>query len=602
MSNKIIFTDVDDKLKQMVRRKQLSNSRIKHLNTTFNEVYQLSNKTPSDLIQIGLNEQSPFIEEEIVKTIPLSDRYITKLYFDYYDYLKKKEYKGKPLSNNTIRLKLVSYLSIFSEYNIEKPKPIKLDIPKKRVRDDDIPNYDDVFEAINLAKSPRDKAIIAMASVTGFRVSDLVDFEINDLIEACDIYFDEKENKTLGNLLKKDPMDIVPCWEKVAQKTKNKWILTITFNTPETSWYLFEYLKDRFKIEIENGTINDVNINEPLFKSLFKGKLQAKSVIASLNKLNKRMGNNRDRNVYYGKFRMQNLRTLFSTTCRRNIPNITVQSDETYEGDIVSLFTGHVTPNNPLSYAYDAVPKDNPESYVRKTYQELIPYLSIRPMKVTDYKPQQVKEMEAKLEEMEKQQLAQSVESDRKDKFIEDLQKQLKQAQNDIKETNDRLSSSIDTKKSSRRIKRLIHDYYIDNHNTHNTHLFRKDWAICQLAYQLAMEDMSNFNGSDDNIQSYINKATVKLKLKPDLIDKKAEEHKQESIEINLESQFLINTYRRVIAYLDKMGVWDMVKDNEKEFRQAVADYLLLNDYKHKELSEDDIVEISDGVMMEFLS
>ena len=61
-------------------------------------------------------------------------------------------------------------------------------------------------------------------------------------------------------------MDIVPCWERVAQKTSNKWILTITFNTPEASWYLFEYLKDRFKSEIENGTINNVNVKEHLFK------------------------------------------------------------------------------------------------------------------------------------------------------------------------------------------------------------------------------------------------------------------------------------------------------------------------------------------------
>lgn len=583
----------------MVKRKHSSEGRRKHLNTTFNEVYKLSGMTPSDLVEIGLKQQTPFIDECVVKTTPLADRYITKLYYDYYDYLKEKTYRGKNNCDNTIRSKLVSYLSIFTEYDIEKPKPIKLNIPKKRIRDDDIPTYDDVFEAINLAKSPRDKAIISMASVTGFRVSDLVDFEIKDLIEACDIFFEEKENKTLGNLLKKDPMDIVPCWERVAQKTSDEWILTITFNTPEASWYLFEYLKDRFKLEIENDTIDDVDVEEPLFKSLRKGKLQAKSVSASLNKLNKRMGNNRDKNGHYGKFRMHNLRSLFSTTCRRNIPNINVQSDDTYEGDIVSLFTGHITPNNPLAYAYDAVPRDNPDSYVRKTYQELIPYLSIRPMKVTDYKPQQVKEMEAKLEEMEKQQTAQAVESDRKDKLIEDLQKQLKQAQSDIKETNDRLSSSIDSKKSSKRIKRLIRDYYCD---THESPLSREDVATWELAYQLAMEDMSNFNGSDDNIQSYINKAMVKLKFNPNLIDEIYDKGKVEAEETYLESEFLFKTYRRIIPYLDKMGVWDMVKDNEKDFRQAVADYLLLNEYIHKELSEEDIAEISEGVMMEFFS
>ena len=182
--------------------------------------------------------------------------------------------------------------------------------------------------------------------------------------------------------------------------------------------------------------------------------------------------------------------------------------------------------------------------------------------------------MEAKLEEMEKQQTAQAVESDRKDKLIEDLQKQLKQAQSDIKETNDRLSSSIDSKKSSKRIKRLIRDYYCD---THESPLSREDVATWELAYQLAMEDMSNFNGSDDNIQSYINKAMVKLKFNPNLIDEIYDKGKVEAEETYLESEFLFKTYRRIITYLDKMGVWDMVKDNEKDFRQAVADYLLLN-------------------------
>ncbi len=597
MSDRIFFTETDKKLNQMVKRKKLSDGRKKHLNTTFNEVYRLSGKTPSDLIEIGLKEQTPFIEDGVVKTIPLADRYITTLYYDYHDYLKKKTYNGKPNCDNTIRSKLVSYLSIFTEYDIEKPKPIKLDIPKKRIRDDDIPTYDDVFEAINLAKSPRDKAIISMASVTGFRVSDLVDFEIKDLIEACDIFFEEKEDKTLGNLLKKDPMDIVPCWERVAQKTSNEWILTITFNTPEASWYLFEYLKDRFKLEIENETIDDVDITEPLFKSLRKGKLQAKSVEASLNKLNKRMGNKRDKNGHYGKFRMHNLRSLFSTTCRRNIPNISVQSDDTYEGDIVSLFTGHITPNNPLAYAYDAVPTDNPDSYVRKTYQELIPFLSIRPMKVTDYKPQQVKEMEAKIEEMEKQQMAQAVESERKDKLIEDLQKQLNQNQRDIQRTKDRLSA-IDSKRSSRRIKRIIRDFYYENYDDK---LPRESVATWELAYQLAMENLSNFNDSDNYLRSLIDKARVKLKFNPDLINKIYNETSNEQLKANLESEFMFKTYRRICVHLGNIGLWDMVKDNEKEFKQAVADYLLLNDYIHESLSDEDISKISEDVMLDFV-
>ena len=327
--------------------------------------------------------------------------------------------------------------------------------------------------------------------------------------------------------------------------------------------------------------------------------MKATSVEASLNKLNKRMGNKRDKNGHYGKFRMHNLRSLFSTTCRRNVPNLNVQSDETYEGDIVSLFTGHVTILNPLSYAYDAVPQDNPNSYIRKTYQELIPFLSIRPMKVTDYKPQQVKEMEEKIEGMEEQQKAQAVELDRKDKLIENLQKQLEQAQTDIEETKDMVSSSIDSKRSSRRIRRVIRDYYFDNHEHHSSKI---DTATWELAYQLAIEDLTKFNGSDDNIQSFINKAIVKLKFNPDLIDEMYNNCKKDAEESYLESEFLFNTYRRIIVYLTKVDVWDMVKDNEKEFKQAIADYLLLNDYNNGDLSDEKIIEISESVVLEFIS
>lgn len=45
-----------------------------------------------------------------------------------------------------------------------------------------------------------------------------------------------------------------------------------------------------------------------------------------------------------------------------------------------------------------------------------------------------------------------------------------------------------------------------------------------------------------------------------------------------------------------------MVKDNEKEFKKAVADYLLLNDYVNTDLTDEDIAKISEGVMMEYVS
>lgn len=76
MSDRILFTETDEKLNRMVKRKHSSEGRRKHLNTTFNEVYKLSGMPSSDLVEIGLKQQTPFIDEGVVKTTPLADIYI----------------------------------------------------------------------------------------------------------------------------------------------------------------------------------------------------------------------------------------------------------------------------------------------------------------------------------------------------------------------------------------------------------------------------------------------------------------------------------------------------------------------------------------------
>lgn len=71
-----------------------------------------------------------------------------------------------------------------------------------------------------------------------------------------------------------------------------------------------------------------------------------------------------------------------------------MQSDKTYEGDVVSLFTGHTSPNNPLGHVYEAVEDDNHDSHIRKVYQALIPYLSIQPTNVKNVTTKQYQGLE----------------------------------------------------------------------------------------------------------------------------------------------------------------------------------------------------------------
>ena len=68
---------------------------------------------------------------------------------------------------------------------------------------------------------------------------------IGDLVKACDIYFEDDEEKTINNLLAKNPEEIYPCWEIMPLKTSKKSQLCVTFNTPEASTYIWQYLNNR---------------------------------------------------------------------------------------------------------------------------------------------------------------------------------------------------------------------------------------------------------------------------------------------------------------------------------------------------------------------
>lgn len=440
--NMIKFSQSDSKMKKVIKKKDLSESRIRDYDIAFREIHDLTGYTPSDLVEIGKKEQKPFNSDGIIEVMEMEDRTVDKVQDKYYDYLKEKKINGRHLMDRTIYTKLSAYRAFLRANKIEVPEQIKLNLPKERIRDKDIPTWNDVHNAINLCKSPRDSAIVAFAVSTGLRISDIVNLKLEDLIEACNIYFGEDEQKTLDVLLDKNPDNIVPCWEVIAQKTSNDDIpnLTVTFNTPEASNYIWFYLKDRFARAKKKDDNYIVDIKEPLFKSQRGGHLSPISVETHFRNLNARLGGEKDKNGIYVKFRLHNLRKLFKTTCRRNISSIQVHSDKTYEGDVISLFTGHSTPNNPLSYVYEAVEDDSHDSHIRKVYQGLIPYLSIQPTDVKDVKTEQYKELEEKNEALQKKLDAQAVQMQRE---MDEQKKIYEQKISDLEGINSALASQV---------------------------------------------------------------------------------------------------------------------------------------------------------------
>ena len=344
------------------------------------------------------------------------------------------------MADRTIRLKLNTYRALLGEYDIEKPKNINIVISNDRIRDEDIVSWREVELALSFCKGIRDKAIISFFATTGLRSSDVRRLTIGDLIKACDIYSEDDDEKTLNNLLDKNPDEIIPCWEIMPSKTSKNSQLCVTFNTSEASMYLWQYLNARISYNIKKGRNEILEPNDPLFATSTNNELKSTAIEKLFQRINKQLGDKMDKNGKYCRFRSHSLRKLFSTTCRRNLTQVVVNSDKTSEIDIVSIFTGHVPPNESNSKVYEAIESDSHDSYLRKTYLALSPYLSIKDIEVKDIKTQQYKDLEEQNEALRQQLEAQAVSMQREmDEQKEQYEKKIRH----IESVNSALSTQV---------------------------------------------------------------------------------------------------------------------------------------------------------------
>ncbi|KZX16718.1 phage integrase family protein [Methanobrevibacter cuticularis] len=361
------FSETDIKLMQLIQRRNLGKASIRKYNIVFREIYELIGKTPSQLIAEAKKEEQPFNNENgIPQILDLSERKVNSYQLLYNNFLKSK---GN--SEGVRKHKIVYFRALFKEYDIKLPKMIKYNTSIRRTRIKDIPSWDDVKKSLDFCKSIRDKALVLLIATSGMRGGDIVSLTIQDFLEATSIY---KHKSKLDKLLSKNPYEIIPCYDFFPEKTKKEGNLCITFNTGECSYFIFEHLKERIK---EGCT---VELESPLFISNGSSSdfISADWLRRILKTLNATLNLGKDKNGLYGKFRGHNLRKLFSTTCRQNITNVVVKADKYSELDVVSIFTGHAPPNMSNSDVYDAVDsEDSFDSYLRKNYEALIPYLTI---------------------------------------------------------------------------------------------------------------------------------------------------------------------------------------------------------------------------------
>lgn len=197
------------------------------------------------------------------------------------------------------------------------------------------------------------KAIISFLFTTGLEHNMIRNLKIKDLLSSCSEYVDDGES--IDDLLNKNPLDIVSCWQ-----ISNKSNVCIAFNTPETTKYLFDYLKDRKKY---------VDLTEESY--LFKNYDKNKTPIVDEKPLNKDFitkelsRKKRELNKFHNGdmvlFNASNIGHTFVKICEEHL---SLKGSD--KNELIDLFQANTTDQNKF-YNKD----------IKRYYLDLVQYLTI---------------------------------------------------------------------------------------------------------------------------------------------------------------------------------------------------------------------------------
>ena len=201
--------------------------------------------TPTNLIdKITIEQRNKIVDNTIIEYDPNQGT----LTYIINNWVKTSQENG--IRNTTIKSQLGVIRTFLKTYNIKQPNTIQLNCKNKEWY---LLTKDIIKTAIDLANIQQ-RAIFSFAASTGFRVGDISRFTIGDFIQATYEYHHCTE---LEDFLNQAPKNMMGYWEFYPHKTQRKEIKCKTFNTPESSNYILDYLKYRkSKIILSNRKNN----------------------------------------------------------------------------------------------------------------------------------------------------------------------------------------------------------------------------------------------------------------------------------------------------------------------------------------------------------
>lgn len=506
-------------------------------------------------------------EQEEDNGIRLKKRKIKKRLIEYRNHLYDKKY-----SNKTIKSKMSDIIFFFDRCEIEIPKlGRKENVPYDRsISFDEVPKKEHVKKAIETTTSIKNRALylFCMSSCSGsaeareFTIEEYIRGVkgIPDNMDITDINIEEvldEVEKDLNEALE-NPQEqnesIVPVFHFVRKKKKRDYFTCIT---PEANQYIINYLKTREGLTLEDKVFDYSR------KSLIRA-------FQSVNDKNNWGWINRDRQRFFTSHQLRRL-------------GANLIEDE----KLVNQISGRKFDETTEAYFKRDKTKIRKEYF--KWLDELTIYQKYRINFMTDERYAAfAQELQAEKEEKEQYK-----------KELAELKQQINQTQEQV--------NNLTFNRNRSNIEKTVYDYFNANfkedilEKEENLSTGRnKCFILCKLAYELAIDDESNFRDNDKYLNSLIQKAIVKYTIDPNikLFDKETLNHDELEL-VNKYFPLQLDLFERIQS---NSTLWDMVKDDQITLKNVIIHIIKMNLDNIDNLTDEDKDNMIQDIMMEYLS
>ena len=586
--------------------------------------YKATGSTLEEIITTCIDEQN------IVTTVKLSpdkngnerrreikfdinnkDASVNKYLNQYEEYCEERNNKKTTIQTETDLIR-----TFLKENGVQLPK-------RKKYENDADDWYLPTKEELNYILQDFSLMHIALGNFltsTGMRVGDAVSLTIGDFMKATSTYHNFID---VEEFIDNAPEDMIGEWVFEPHKTKRHKTKCITFNTTHTSNLILQHLRNIKNQYIPNKNKRDglnlkITKKYPLFGSRdnkFQTAILAKSVTGEWYKRNKKFKTWKIKQIKQ-KITDGELSPEDYDEAVSKIPKLHPHMCRKFFSTIVSNNCGDIRICALLEGHSDGLPHD--KSYIKKSVNDVkeiylndihdaLSLINIETKIITN---KETEELNKKVSEADTKIEALTQENIEKDQQIEKLKQIVIQTQEQMAETN-KAVEELKLKRENPEIRNIITNYFFDNYREdiikeekdkkpYIGH--KKCTVICELAYEFALENKSEFSADTEYLEKLIKKAIIKCSFNPDMILEKYNEIHERNMdlyEVNTTMSTLVKDIIIIIG--NNKQAWEIVSQDQKALKNTIIKHIKNSKYNIEDITEEEGKQIAEDVIMDFI-